>query len=89
MIGAEEAYEIAKQQYGPSKLLACLEFDSFYLFSFAPLLMDTTDGYCTGTIFDAVDKESGKMFEYDITSDLDAFERAKPIKIRTILDEKI
>lgn len=89
MISVDKAYDIAKEKYNFPKLLSCLEFDSFYLFSFAPMLVNTTDGYFTGTIFDAVDKESGRMFEYNIISDLDAFERAKEIKIKTFLDNKV
>lgn len=89
MINQDEAYNIARKKYNFPKLLSCLEFDSFYLFSFAPLLTDVSDGYFTGTIFDAVDKKDGRLYLYDITSDLDAFEKAKSIKIETILDKKV
>lgn len=89
MITVNEAYDIAKQKYDFARLMCSLEFDSFYLFSFAPLFMDTTTGYYTGTEFDAVDKKDGRTFLYDITSDPDAFEKAKPIQIKTFLDERI
>lgn len=89
MLDIKEAYNLAKGRYDLPKLLQCLEFDSFYLFSFAPLLLNESNGYFTGTEFDAIDKDTGKHFYYDISSDIDAFERAKPIKIKTFIDEEI
>lgn len=89
MLNPEEAYKIAKQQHNFSKLLSCLDFGIFYLFSFAPLLENTNDGYLTGTTFDAVDKKTGKYFLYDITNDLSLYDKAKEIKINTVLDEVI
>lgn len=89
MVSVNSAYEIAKQKYQVSKLLSCLDFGSFYLFSFAPLFENTNEGYLTGTTFDAVDKTTGVLYEYDISSDIDAFDRAKEIKVETFLDIKV
>lgn len=52
------------------------DFGSFYLFSIAPAYIRPSDQYDTGTIFTAVDKRTGRVYDYDITSDLDAFEKA-------------
>lgn len=89
MLSPEEAYEIAKQEHEFPKLLSCLDFGNFYLFSFAPLLMNTSDGYLTGTTFDAVDKKTGKYFLYDISENMELYEKAKEIKIKTELDEVV
>ena len=48
--------------------------------------MDVADDgdYFTGTVFDAIDKKTGRIFEYDITDDSDAYEKAKPVSVDTI-----
>ncbi len=89
MITPEAAYDVIKKKYDLPKILSCLEFDNFYLFSVAPALVNTSNGYFTGTTFDAIDKKSGKHFYYDISTDLDAFENAKSITISTFLDRKV
>lgn len=58
---------------------SCVDFGKFYLFSMAPFHITDDDTYDTGRILPAVRKSDGKVFEYDITSDLDAFEAAKKI----------
>lgn len=89
MISEEIAYESVKRKYEVSRLLCCLDFGTFYLFLFAPLFLNVHEGYLTGVTFDAVDKQTGKIFEYDISNDLDAFEKANEIKIKTFLDKKV
>lgn len=64
---------------GPSKVHTAWDFGSFYLFSMAPLDWPKGETYDTGTIFTAVDKKTGRASEYDITSDLDSFLKAKVI----------
>lgn len=60
----------------PSKVHTAWDFGNFFLFSLAPMDVKEAERYDTGTVFTAVDKSSGRLFEYDITSDLDAFENA-------------
>lgn len=60
----------------PSKVHTAWDFGDFFLFSLAPMDVKENEQYDTGTVFTAVDKKSGRLFEYDITSDLDAFENA-------------
>lgn len=89
MLDVKRAYKIAKAGYILPRVLSCLDFKSFYLFSFAPEFVNINNGYLTGTIFDAVDKNTGKKFLYDISTDIEAYENAKTVEIETFLDEKI
>lgn len=89
MVNAKQAYEKIKKDYPISKLLACVEFGDFFLFNFAPMLENTDDGYYTGTEFPIVNKKTGEISLYDITSDVDAYESAKPVKIETIMDKVV
>lgn len=70
-----QAYDIIKAKNPGLEPVSVLDFDSFYLFSLAPPDMGDED-IETGRIFPTIDKTTGKVGEYDITSDLDAFERA-------------
>lgn len=72
----EKALSIIRKKNPLLIVRAALEFNSFYLFTLAPIYVSDEDEYVTGTIFPAVDKKSGHIFEYDITSDLDAFDSA-------------
>lgn len=85
----EEAYKILSKEYPLMKVRSCLDFGTFFVFCLAPLDVKETDEYMTGTCMEAVDKKTGKVFIYDITSDFDAYERAKEIKVKTIFDERI
>ena len=71
------------------KVRGCLDFGTFFVFSLAPLYVKNTDNYLTGTVMDAVDKQTGRIFKYDITSDIDAYEKATPVKIITWFDRKM
>lgn len=61
--------------------------NTFYIQS--PHHIYGSDKIYSGRVFDAVDKNTGKTFKYDITSDIDAFENAKSVPIKTILDEVV
>lgn len=61
----------------------CLDFGDFYIFFMVPIWKDTDD-YVTGTIFEAIRKENGEIFEYDITSDADAYFNAKEIPLNSL-----
>ena len=43
----------------------------------------------SGTMFDAIDKENGKHFMYDLLSDYDAYENAKVIDIKDIYSMRV
>ena len=84
-----EAYKLLSKIYPLSKDRGCLDYGKFYVFSLAPIDVPDDKRYYTGTIFPAVDKKTGRIFEYDITSDITAYNRAKQVKIKTIFDEVI
>lgn len=87
---AKEAYDILCKKYGQlQQVIGCLDYGNFYIFSLAPMDVTVDGTYYTGTQFDAVDKKTGRTFVYDITSDLDAYERAKPVEVETVYDMKL
>ncbi len=57
------------------------DFGSFYLFSTAPRSIPRSQKYETGTIFTAVDKKTGRVYDYDITEDVDAYLNATVLKV--------
>lgn len=61
------------------KIRSALEFDGFFLFVLAPVYISDNEQYITGTKYPIVNKTNGKISEYDITSDLDAYDSAKQI----------
>lgn len=83
-----EAFKkIVKANYNSSpfmKCRACLDFGAFYVFCIAPMDVADDGDYFTGTVFDAIDKKTGRIFEYDITDDSDAYDMAKPVSVDTI-----
>lgn len=86
---ANEAFELLVKTNYKTKLMrcrSCLDFGTFYLFCVAPMDVVDSDDYLTGTIFECVDKRTGRMFEYDITSDIDAYDSAKKISVSTFWD---
>lgn len=72
----DKAVSIIRKRYPLLVIRACSEYDKFYLFTLAPVYIKDSDEYVTGTVFPAVDKKTGKIFQYDITSDYDAFEKS-------------
>lgn len=85
----QEAYNILYKHYPLSRVNACLDYGNFYVFSLIPADIPTGETYYTGTIFDAVDKRTGKVFKYDITSNIDAYENAKNVSVVDIFSQKI
>lgn len=85
---SNEAYNILVRS-DKSKIFmtcsSCLDFGTFFVFSLRPM-GDESDVYFSGTVFDAVDKKTGRVFAYDITSDLDAYDTAKSVPVETFLD---
>lgn len=77
MIDFKRACEKAILKEGvPTRVHTAWDFGDFFLFSLAPMDVKEGERYDTGTVFTAVDKKTGQLFEYDITSDLDAFDNA-------------
>lgn len=74
-----EAVKIISKKNPLAVIRSCLEYDTFYLFALAPIYISNNEDYVTGTIFPAVNKKTGEIFQYDITSDLDAYEAAVPV----------
>lgn len=72
----KKATEIILKKSPLLKVRACMDYGKFYVFTLAPLYVKDSDEYVTGVIFPAVDKKTGKIFDYDITTDLDAFDKA-------------
>ena len=75
----KKAADIVQKRYPLLIIRACSEYDTFYLFTLAPIYIHNSDEYVTGTVFPAVDKKTGKIFQYDITSDYEAFEKTKKV----------
>lgn len=71
-----DAIELIQEDNAPLVVRDILDFGSFWLFSLAPIYLDESEPYQTGTHFPTVDKKSGRIGVYDITSDLDAYEKA-------------
>lgn len=86
---AKEAYQILSKEYPAEAVRVCLDFGNFFLFSLVPFYIDSRETYYAGTIMDAVDKETGRIYKYDITDDVDAYLNARSIEIKTFLDQKI
>lgn len=80
MISANSAIRMMEYLKPEEKVTNVLEFPSFYLFMLRPKEIDNMSPYYTGTVFDAIQKSDGKWFQYDITSDIDAYLNAKEIK---------
>lgn len=45
--------------------------------------------FLTGTVFPRVDKDTGRVSEYDITEDVDAYLEAKPVEVEDFWDMRV
>lgn len=88
MLNAEQAYKILTKEKPASIVKSCLDFGKFFAFSLAPITIGK-ETYYTGTVMDAVDKRTGKTFEYDILSDVKAYEKAKEVDVKTVYDKEV
>lgn len=84
-----DAYEIVKKQNRGCYAVNCLEYRDFYLFNMIPYQFIGRNDYVSGSIFDAVDKKTGKISKYDILSDVGAYNSAKVHKLNNIFDVPI
>lgn len=89
MITAQKAYSILSKDYPAHKILGCLDFGSFFVFSLCPLDKISDETYYTGTIMDAVDKKTGKTFKYDLTDNIEAYQNAKEVEVNDVFRQKI
>lgn len=85
----QEAYSILSKNYSAHKVLGCLDFGTFFVFSLCPLDKISNETYYTGTVMDAVDKKTGKTFKYDLTDNIESYNNAEKIEINDIFDQKI
>lgn len=88
-MNARNAYKILSKEYPMHKVRSCLDYGKFYVFGMVPLDVEDKQRYFSGTIMPAVDKKNGTIFEHDITSDMDAYNRAKIVKVKTFFDEMV
>lgn len=78
MISLKDAKEIIFKKYEGFSLNRCLDYGEFFVFFLIP--SERKKGtYQVGTIFPAVRKKDGKFFQYDITSNPEAYMKAKRI----------
>lgn len=87
---ANDAYSKLKRRYPDLMIVKfCKDFGSFFLFGLAPLDAPEGETYRTGRLFDAVDKKTGRIYKYDITSDIDAYYDSIDVEVNTIFDERM
>lgn len=89
MINATDAYFVARKNHPGQVLSSCLDFGSFFLFIFKSVESAKGETIISGNVFDAVEKESGKLFKYDISTDPDAFFDSTEVSVETELDADI
>lgn len=77
MISSKDAKLIIEDLKPDEKISQMLEFPEFYVCMMVP--KESTNQVETGRIFDAIRKKNGEWFDYDITSDPDAYFKAKVI----------
>lgn len=86
---ATDAYNILCKEHHLMKIRTCLDFGGFFAFFLAPLYVEDSEDYMTGTCMEAVDKKTGRTFVYDILTDIDAYHEAKPVNVNTIFNTRI
>lgn len=77
------------RRYALRKCRSCLDFGSFYVFCFSSIDAPDGEAQLSGTIYPRVDKDTGRVSEYDITEDVDAYLEAKPVDARDFWDTPI
>lgn len=83
VLAPEEAYALLKKAY-PGKVAhegKCCDFGKFYAFFMVDKSAEDSENLVTGIYADAVDKKTGKVFMYDVTSDVSALSKAKGIQL--------
>lgn len=93
-ISVKDACIIAKKASVNKKIIGCLDYGEFYVFTMIPETvpdnLDLFDEKLTeypiyiGLGRTAVRKRNGKVFWYNIASDLEAYKSAKPIPLEDL-----
>lgn len=79
----QKAYSILKSKFPEKVVKGCVEFPAFY--GFYMVEREFAQEKLISTQFvDAVDKKTGKVFEYDIFSDMSAYRLARNIDVRLL-----
>lgn len=61
------------------KITSMYDYGEFYVAYIRPYSMGDNEQYSTGVTFPAVDKKTGKVYDYRITSDLVKFDNAEKL----------
>lgn len=80
-LSVQDAYAIIKRKHPGKVIRSCVEFDEFYAFYMVPKELATED-LISSQFVDAVEKETGKLFTYNIFSDKHAYRNARNIDVR-------
>lgn len=89
MISAMEASKILLRRHPFYKVLKCFDLGNFFVFNVAPYSNSDGSTIHSGTVYPAVDKRNGKVFKYDIMSDVELYWAAKEVKITSIYNAPI
>lgn len=88
-MNAHQAYSILSKKYPLCRVMSCLDFGSFFAFDLRRISIPADEMLYTGPYLKAVNKKTGKIYEYNILLDPDAYLNAKPIEVHDIMDTKI
>lgn len=89
MLDVQQSYEKIISRYPLSRVSKCLDFGNFFVFFIRPFEIPIKKQYFSGTVFPAVNKKTGAIYNYDITDNVALYERAKSIDVEQIWDLKI
>lgn len=84
MLSLKECYERLKKKYPNGKVRACRDFGTFFLFNMIPKDVSNDARYMSGSVFDAVDKKTGRIYYYSIAEHPNEFRTSKSIDIKTL-----
>lgn len=79
MVNYEQAKRIILEKNKLGTINACLEFDNFYLFKINSIFSDSENILYSGTVYPAVSKIDGHVFNYDILSNPSKYKLAKKV----------
>ena len=86
-ISAKDAYFIAKKADPGAKIIGSQDYGEFYVFDMVSGDVDLNDNenpVILGALRTAVRKRNGKVFVYNIFSDMDAYKSAKPVPLEDL-----
>lgn len=86
---AKQAYTILQRRWPVSEILDCRDFGSFFAFHLSPVGTSNRDGFYVGPNMYAVDKRTGKVSIYDITTNPDAYLKSKLVNVKDIMSTRL